>query len=296
MTRLGNTFEGGSDGVAISPANSGGASGNALNAVSTLGASSVVYDNAQSAEGGMSALMNAASGEFAYIEWEASWQSETEVWYRMYFRFDNVSLTNHTAILAAISAEGVVCEVQLRNNNVLGIRDSALTLRFSSSTSIAADTWYRLEWHVVHSTTVGHFEARLFHGANLHGTTPDETFGNLTNNYNTGASSDEVRAGLNSNPGASGATMWVDALAIDDTAWIGPEVVSATYPAAPTNLVANAVSPTQIDLSWDALSGAGGYDIERDGVIVVADHGSTSYSDTGRSPATEYDYRVRGVL
>lgn len=71
---------------------------------------------------------------------------------------------------------------------------------------------------------------------------------------------------------------------------------SVSYPSAPQNLSAVANGSDQIDLSWDALPGAtGGYDIERDGVVIVEGHGSTSYSDTGLSPSTQYDYRVRGV-
>lgn len=61
----------------------------------------------------------------------------------------------------------------------------------------------------------------------------------------------------------------------------------------PTGLQATAVSASQIDLSWDEVSGATGYDIERDSAVIVADHQSTSYSDTGLAGATEYTYRVR---
>jgi len=147
----------------------------------------------------------------------------------------------------------------------------------------------------VHSATVGRLEARLFHGANLHGTTPDESFGAPSTNWNTGANSDEVRYGVLANPGASGAVARFDALEIDDVAWVGPATVTATYPDPVVGLVPTAASPSQIDLVWDAETGAGGYDIERDGVVIVEDHGSTSYSDMGLTPSTEYDYRVRGV-
>lgn len=66
----------------------------------------------------------------------------------------------------------------------------------------------------------------------------------------------------------------------------------------PANLAAVAVSPTQINLSWDDAAGATSYDIEEDATeIENAYTGSHSvgspYQRTGRSPATEYDYRVR---
>jgi hypothetical protein len=66
----------------------------------------------------------------------------------------------------------------------------------------------------------------------------------------------------------------------------------------PGNLAAVAVSPTQINLSWDNASGATSYDIEEDTVVIETGYtGShtpgSPYQRTGRSPATEYDYRVR---
>lgn len=76
--------------------------------------------------------------------------------------------------------------------------------------------------------------------------------------------------------------------------WAG-SATGTNRPAVPANLQAVAVSDTQIDLSWDAVTGATGYDIERDGAIIVFDHPTTSYSDTGLAATTEYDYRVRAV-
>jgi hypothetical protein len=65
---------------------------------------------------------------------------------------------------------------------------------------------------------------------------------------------------------------------------------------SPANLVATAISATSIDLSWDAYAGATGYSVERNGVVLVDDHATTSYSDTGLAAGTSYDYRVRAVL
>lgn len=67
-----------------------------------------------------------------------------------------------------------------------------------------------------------------------------------------------------------------------------------TFPDSPPNLTAIVISNTQIDLSWDAVTNADFYDIERDGSIIVKDHPSTSYSDTGLTPGTHI-YRVRSV-
>lgn len=61
----------------------------------------------------------------------------------------------------------------------------------------------------------------------------------------------------------------------------------------PTGLSATPVSASQIDLSWNAATGATGYDIERDGAVIVFNHAATSYSDTGLTESTTYTYRVR---
>ena len=69
-------------------------------------------------------------------------------------------------------------------------------------------------------------------------------------------------------------------------------------PAAPTGLNCEAVSSTQIDLSWDASSGADGYYVYRctgttcTPTDLVHTESSTSWSDTGLNPDTTYRYRV----
>lgn len=87
--------------------------------------------------------------------------------------------------------------------------------------------------------------------------------------------------------------------ATHDYAWTGTADASTstlTVPdtlAAPTGLAATPISANQINVSWNAVSGATGYDIERDGVVIVTGQAGTTYADTGRAPATLYSYRVR---
>jgi chitodextrinase len=69
-------------------------------------------------------------------------------------------------------------------------------------------------------------------------------------------------------------------------------------PTTPTNLAATAVSTDRIDLTWSASSdpesGVLGYRVYRDG-SQIGQTAQPSYTDTGLSPATEYEYRVRAV-
>lgn len=64
--------------------------------------------------------------------------------------------------------------------------------------------------------------------------------------------------------------------------------------SAPGSTVATAVSSSQIDVSFAAVSGAEGYDIERDGEATPLDLGNVlSYSHTGLAAASAHSYRVR---
>ncbi|MEK7641509.1 MAG: hypothetical protein AAB365_00780 [Patescibacteria group bacterium] len=67
-----------------------------------------------------------------------------------------------------------------------------------------------------------------------------------------------------------------------------------TAPSVPANLVATAVSSSQIDLSWDTSTddvAVDGYRIFRDG-IVVASTTALTYSDIGLTASTAYTYEV----
>ena len=68
-------------------------------------------------------------------------------------------------------------------------------------------------------------------------------------------------------------------------------------PSAPGSLTASAPAPRRVALSWDAASddtGVTAYEVYRDGTL-LASTGSTSWSDSGVSPQTAYDYTVRAL-
>lgn len=74
-------------------------------------------------------------------------------------------------------------------------------------------------------------------------------------------------------------------------------IATAGFPwGPPHNLAATPISTTQIDLSWTAMPGVLGYDIERNGVVIATDVVGTGYSDTGLTGGTTYTYRIRSVM
>ena len=69
------------------------------------------------------------------------------------------------------------------------------------------------------------------------------------------------------------------------------------FVAAPTNLAAQSVSTSQINLTWvDNATIETGYVVERGGVaIATLGANATSYSDAGLAEATTYSYRVKAT-
>ena len=83
-----------------------------------------------------------------------------------------------------------------------------------------------------------------------------------------------------------------------------PVLSDTTPPSDPSGLVATAVSPSQINLTWTAAidnSGSTGYRVERcQGIgctnfVQIATTTTNSYSDTGLTAGTSYSYRIRAV-
>lgn len=79
-----------------------------------------------------------------------------------------------------------------------------------------------------------------------------------------------------------------------NSAWTEPLHLTTLplKPAIPQHISATA-SKDQVFLSWGAVSGALGYDVELDGAVVVDNFEETSYGDRLLDPFTEHHYRIR---
>jgi len=75
-----------------------------------------------------------------------------------------------------------------------------------------------------------------------------------------------------------------------------PATPDTSPPTAPANLVATAISSSQINLSWTASTdniGVTGYDVYNGNNIKIATVTTTSYGDTGLAASTPYSYYVK---
>ncbi len=86
-------------------------------------------------------------------------------------------------------------------------------------------------------------------------------------------------------------------LSILGSQWGTNPGADTTAPSVPTGLTANGVSSSQINLSWNASTdnvGVTQYIISRDGTqIATVNAPTTTYSNTGLSASTTYNYTVR---
>ncbi|RCG27830.1 esterase [Sphaerisporangium album] len=65
---------------------------------------------------------------------------------------------------------------------------------------------------------------------------------------------------------------------------------------APTGLTVTGTTTTSVSLSWNAVSGASGYNVYRNGAKVTASPASgTTYTDSGLTSGTSYTYAVSAV-
>lgn len=73
--------------------------------------------------------------------------------------------------------------------------------------------------------------------------------------------------------------------------------VTTAAPAAPSTapvLSSSSKTSTSISLSWNTVTGADTYELQRD-TVTIQNTSAITLDDTGRTPNTEYSYRVRGV-
>ncbi|MEU8654592.1 glycoside hydrolase family 18 protein [Streptomyces sp. NPDC048737] len=120
--------------------------------------------------------------------------------------------------------------------------------------------------------------------------TPDSTaWKQLSTTFSTGASTTSVTIHLHGWYGQA-------AYLADDVSVYGPDGGGGTDPAptvpsAPAGLAVSATTSSSVSLAWNAVSGATGYNVHRDGTKVTAVTG-TSATVTGLAAATSYSFQV----
>lgn len=185
---------------------------------------------------------------------EKTFTAAAAVYHRQYI---NIPANPGAAVFlgSMLSTATVRAGLRLNAAGTLTLRNNTVAV-YTSTQVLPLGVWVRIEWRV--DNTAAAQELRVFSGANLHGTTPDWTSGVQT--YNSGTI-DKVQAGFTTAVASFTATF--DAMAADDTTWVGPAATTPPPdPAVPTD-------PAALGYIGDSLTYQDGSTAARDTLIAA---------------------------
>lgn len=220
MTRLSETFEGGSQGATVTTSTS--------IFTSVTGAAPCIFDSASKVLGSFGMKIT-NSANFAYREYV--WGSnQTQQYFRFYYQVVSNPASGQSIIASVLSGSSTYrAQLTHASTGRFNLRSPAALLA-SGSTDYTGQ-WVGLEWDVV----AGAQQLRIYNQTNLFGTTPNETL-NAAVTVNTGF--DRLRLG---NQAAATYTEAFDGLEIDSVSAPGMAAapsVDATFVWDGSTLVA----------------------------------------------------------
>lgn len=195
-------FEGGTDGATVNSTNS---------IFTTAFGTTVTFDDTQSVTGNLSMLVDTtSSASMVGVEYGA----HVVTYWRMYLHLDALPAAN-TYVMAMHASGTKQMDVRVTPTGAVTVRDGNVAV-WTSATTVAAGEWFRMEG--VCDSTAGAQQVRLFTGANVHGTTPDVTSGDVA--YSGTAITNGTAGASNSTT----AKFWIDDYAVDDANFPGPSI------------------------------------------------------------------------
>lgn len=227
-----NSFEGGVNGVAVTPGNSGGASGDAYNFVN---GANWLYSNTHPGHGGMAMSASGAMGG-GHVEWAGLGSLTTTVFIRYYVWLASLPTgAQHWgscfAVTNAFTNSAFPIYFGLDGN--LYTNDS--TGAFAAPVgAYAINQLIRVEAAVLPHPSAGTLELRYF--ANPEDPINSWTLRQQRTGLNTGTDIDRYRIGDAGNPSTNVSGVWIDDIAVSDVTWLGPAAageVKVQVPSVP---------------------------------------------------------------
>lgn len=218
---LSNTAEGGTNGVAATAGNSGGASGTAWDAVSLGAGSVVIYDNTH-AYTSLAYNIDPANNATAYLAWTAGTiGSLTDFNVRGYFYFTANPAATLTLMRFLDPSSSHLFSIRITTTGLLQAIDSTNSVVLASfSNAISLNHWIRVEAHFVVDPTSGSIEVKLFNNPDI----DQATESNVASSLNTGTVVSVVRIGSTLGANTDLPSFWVDNVAIGTSGYIGPTI------------------------------------------------------------------------
>lgn len=280
MTQVTQTFESGTNGNTITTG-ADSAAATSWQAVS-LGAGAAIYSNSSPAVGTLSGKFSTSSSSQVYASWTTEHGTLADHYGRFYLK---TSVVNATRVYASFYQSATLTAYLYSDaTGHLGIDDKASGFQVMT-TALSANTWYRVEYHLVHSATVGQFEIKLF--SSIESATPTETL-TSTANKNLASNITQTRWGIGCGVANYASTdVYLDNIVVGATAYPGQSFpINTVAPVASgTGTVGQVLSVTNGTWTGDATI-AYTYQWQRNGsnigsatastyTLVTADGGTT---------------------
>jgi hypothetical protein len=248
MAVLTNNFEGGTDGVAVSVANSGGASGTPFSAIFGTG---LTFEDTAAFQGSMGARVVGSAFGAGQIT-----VSTTTLAAKMYFRTPtSPAISTDMYLIRMHNGATRLASVHMNTAGKLRVADASGTSGiFTTTTVLAANTWYRIELYAVAgaTTTTGTIRFAFYLG---NSSTPVETqYNNTAANVGTAVAFTTLYMGKYS----AGTEQYdFDAFSWDSaaTGLIGVAAGSAPTVSQPANQ--NVAAAAAVSVAVTASSGSG---------------------------------------
>lgn len=232
-----NSLEGGVDDVEPTPANSGGSSGSpfdAVNTVDSLGNPVVTYDRASRLTGQGSLEVAVPSGSNGWVGWDTSLGSRSDYYLRMSCFFTGIPSSRST-IFRSVGSGVQNVRISISNDGEIAVFNSANAVLGETVAIIPIGSPFRIEVHIVTSTTVGVITVRLYDSPFGGSLMEEMTFVN----QDTGTASDTYRFGVVTSIGGSATfpPFYFDDITAAINDWIGPVV--DVQKARPSSLISS---------------------------------------------------------
>jgi hypothetical protein len=209
MAKKVNTFEGGSDGTVITVGNSGGASGNAFNVVSTDGGvTSPTFESDHALNTLCCHIVGASSSDFVYVRWNSLGDLK-DSYGQAYVYFTANPATNIVLSYLTDSSGNPVGRVRIDTTGLVKAVDAANSIAATTTVPINLNNWTRLEWR--YRVTPNLLTIRIATRPN------DFHIEEITGVMDTGNALDQERMGQNIPAGAC--DFYMDNLVSGGTGW-----------------------------------------------------------------------------
>jgi hypothetical protein len=230
---LTNSFESGTDGTAVSTANSGGLGSTAFDSVTASGGGSCAYSASQAAQGSLSAVVatSAVAGS-AYVEWTSTSigtiSAGTALYGRLYINLSSLP-PGTDSIIRFQNGGSFAGSIQLTSAGNLRIQAQDFSVPVTFTSVLPTNQWTRIEFAVT-PNAAGSASMAVRYFATAQSTTATEAHTDTAKQYGGGSpiAINDVRFGWTGSD-TSFPSMYMDSVGLTNDTWMGPNLAGTYY-------------------------------------------------------------------